>query len=194
MPGTQPSIHNILVLGGGIVGLATATWLLKNGHRVTLADKDEPGDGASFGDAGIFANYATVPLASKDTLRSLPRKLIKRDGAVSVRPDYWPRMVGFGKVFLRATSASAYRHNRRCLVDLLGEDVEVKSEWCGSRASTPDGLPLIGRIPGHDNLLVATGHGHLGVTFSGITGKIIAQALAGGSLCFDIRNLRLDRF
>ena len=51
--------------------------------------------------------------------------------------------------------------------------------WLGSRPSTPDGLPVIGRAPRHPGLTFAFGHGHIGLSTGPITGRIVA-ALVGG--------------
>lgn len=50
--------------------------------------------------------------------------------------------------------------------------------WAGFRPITPDGLPVIGRLPGFDNLLVASGHAMLGVTLAPVTGEAVAGVLA----------------
>ena len=47
---------NIAVIGAGIVGLSTALGLQRLGLSVTLIDRDEPGSGTSFGNAGVFAD------------------------------------------------------------------------------------------------------------------------------------------
>jgi D-amino-acid dehydrogenase len=45
---------------------------------------------------------------------------------------------------------------------------------------TPDGIPVIGLIPGYCNLTVATGHAMLGVTLGPSTGDVIAEILTEG--------------
>jgi D-amino-acid dehydrogenase len=50
-------------------------------------------------------------------------------------------------------------------------------EWVGMRPLTPDGLPMLGRVPGWDNLFVATGHAILGVTLAPATGRIMAELM-----------------
>ncbi|MBD0843952.1 NAD(P)/FAD-dependent oxidoreductase [Streptomyces sp. TRM68416] len=52
--------------------------------------------------------------------------------------------------------------------------------WTGLRPMTPDGLPVIGPLPGKDNVLVASGHSMLGVTLAPVTADIIAAEVAGG--------------
>ena len=60
--------------------------------------------------------------------------------------------------------------------DALGlSKVPVVSRWMGPRPSTPDSLPVIGRAPHADNMLLAYGHGHLGLTLAAVTGELIAD-------------------
>jgi glycine/D-amino acid oxidase-like deaminating enzyme len=56
----------------------------------------------------------------------------------------------------------------------LGEPLEAQP-WCGSRPSTPDGLPIIGRAPRHPDLIFAFGHGHIGLSTGPITGRAVAD-------------------
>ena len=55
----------------------------------------------------------------------------------------------------------------------------VQEQWAGLRPMTPDGLPVIGAVPGTANAFVATGHAMLGVTLGPVTGEAIAGLLAG---------------
>lgn len=110
---------DILVLGAGLAGLSTAIYLQRDGHDVMLLDRSEPGQGASFGNAGIFANYATLPIASRQTLSALPGQILDRRSAISVRAHYWPTMLRFGGAFLRQTTPAAFARNRGRLVNLL---------------------------------------------------------------------------
>lgn len=52
--------------------------------------------------------------------------------------------------------------------------------WAGLRPATADGLPLIGALPGHDGLFVASGHGMLGVTLAPATAALLAPLVLGG--------------
>jgi D-amino-acid dehydrogenase len=55
----------------------------------------------------------------------------------------------------------------------------VESRWMGPRPSTPDSLPVIGRAPRAANLLLAYGHGHLGLTWAAVTAEAVADLAAG---------------
>ncbi len=58
---------------------------------------------------------------------------------------------------------------------LTGVDLTQRDEeWVGPRPVTPDGLPYLGRVPGHENVVVAAGHNMLGLTLAPPTGQAIA--------------------
>ena len=52
--------------------------------------------------------------------------------------------------------------------------------WAGLRPTTPDGLPLIGALPGHEGVYLATGHGMLGVTLAPATAALLAALVLDG--------------
>lgn len=66
--------------------------------------------------------------------------------------------------------------------------------WSGLRPCTPDGLPVIGRSRSLDNLVIATGHGMLGISLGPITGKLVAQLVAGEATSIDLNPFGPDRF
>jgi D-amino-acid dehydrogenase len=78
-------------------------------------------------------------------------------------------------------------------LDGVGE-ADSLSEWCGLRPCMPDGLPVIGRIPGTMGVFAATGHAMLGLTLGPVTGKIIAELVLDGAASLDVEALRADRF
>lgn len=57
----------------------------------------------------------------------------------------------------------------------------VKLRWAGLRPYPPDGLPIIGPVPGLDGLVVATGHGRMGITLATPTGEAVASLVLGRS-------------
>ena len=66
--------------------------------------------------------------------------------------------------------------------------------WAGARAVTPDGLPIIDRLPAFDNAFVATGHGMLGVTLGPATGAAVGALVTGGSSPAQLAPFKADRF
>lgn len=91
------------------------------------------------------------------------------------------------------------RRTRRLLQDsrdyLSGIKTPSSVEaWTGLRPCTPDGLPVIGRFKKFKNLVVATGHGMLGVTLGPVTGKIVSEMLFEKASAFDLAPLSPMRF
>ncbi len=74
------------------------------------------------------------------------------------------------------------------------EGPEVVEEWYGWRPMTPDDLPMLGRAPGIDNLVLATGHGMLGVSMSAITGLLVSEVVTGKTPSLDLAPYDAARF
>jgi D-amino-acid dehydrogenase len=69
---------------------------------------------------------------------------------------------------------------------------EVIDVWAGLRPCTPDGLPVIGRAaPG---LIIATGHAMKGVSLAPVTGRLVAELVAGETPSHDLGPFSPDRF
>jgi hypothetical protein len=66
------------VIGAGVVGLTIAELPAAEGREVVLVDPGEPGMGASYGNAGTIADYATSPVGTPDVLWSCPSLLFDR--------------------------------------------------------------------------------------------------------------------
>ncbi len=81
----------------------------------------------------------------------------------------------------------------RELFPALGEDLEPEF-WCGLRPMTPDGVPVLGKAPGHDNLFLNTGHGTLGWTLAMGSAALIADLVAGREPSVDPENFSATRF
>lgn len=77
---------------------------------------------------------------------------------------------------------------------LPGVEGDEQSIWMGRRPSLPDSLPVIGPAPGHKDIFLAFGHGHLGLTEGPLTGRIIGDLLAGRDPGFELTPFRGDRF
>jgi D-amino-acid dehydrogenase len=66
--------------------------------------------------------------------------------------------------------------------------------WCGLRSVTPDGLPVIGRLPGVENVSVGFGHAMLGVTLGPVTGAALGAVVVGDRPGVALEAFRPDRF
>ena len=82
-------------------------------------------------------------------------------------------------------------HARRAFARI---DTSDGSRWMGHRPATPDSLPVIGRSPHAANVFYAFGHGHLGLTGGAITGRHIADLVAGRTPSINLDPFRVERF
>ena len=75
----------------------------------------------------------------------------------------------------------------------VGERLDPEP-WMGARPCTPDMMPIIGPAPRHANLWFAFGHAHHGLTLAAVTGRLIAEMVAGEAPVVDPAPYRADRF
>lgn len=77
---------------------------------------------------------------------------------------------------------------------LFGVVIETTSRWQGDRPTLPDYLPALGRTPGTDNLIVAVGHQHLGLTLATVSGRIVAALVNGNPPGLNLSPFDPNRF
>ena len=83
---------NCVVVGAGIVGVATGIWLARAGAQVTLIDRLPPGEGTSHGNAGVLAACAMVPVTGPGLLSKAPGLLMDKDSPLFMRWSYLPKI------------------------------------------------------------------------------------------------------
>jgi len=71
---------------------------------------------------------------------------------------------------------------------------QADQEWLGFRPTLPDSLPAIGYSPYSENILFAFGHHHLGLTLSGVTGKLIAELINNEEPSLSLKPFNPNRF
>lgn len=81
----------------------------------------------------------------------------------------------------------------RQILEVPDEPV-VRDTWYGWRPMTWDGLPIVGRVPGLSNALLAAGHNMLGLTLAPITGKAIADLVQERQSSLPLDALSPQRF
>ena len=78
--------------------------------------------------------------------------------------------------------------------ELLGDVGAPDETWLGFRPTFPDSLPVIGPSHRSPQVLFAFGHQHIGLTLGGITGKLIADLVAGRTPPVDLTPYGARRF
>ncbi|AUZ46238.1 NAD(P)/FAD-dependent oxidoreductase [Pseudomonas orientalis] len=88
---TTPHSADIVVVGAGIIGVACALQLARQGRRVLVIDAQPPGMGASYGNAGHLATEQVFPIADLSILKRLPAMLLDPMGPLRLDWTYLHR-------------------------------------------------------------------------------------------------------
>jgi glycine/D-amino acid oxidase-like deaminating enzyme len=122
---TTRETTDIAVIGAGVVGLTIALELIDQGHEVVLVDPGQPGMGASYGNAGTIAGYATSPVGTPDVLRSLPSLLLSKTSPLAIRHRALPSLTPWLLRFLWQSLPAQAERNARSLASLLTGAAEM---------------------------------------------------------------------
>ncbi|MGJ8624611.1 MAG: NAD(P)/FAD-dependent oxidoreductase [Yoonia sp.] len=115
---------HVIVVGGGMVGIATAIWSLREGNRVTLIDKSAPEDRASFGNAGVLASASVLPVTMPGLLTKLPKMVLSRTEPIFLRWLYLPRIALWATRYLSHANATDVKRISSALYPIIGNSLE----------------------------------------------------------------------
>lgn len=101
----SPQKRDAIVIGAGIVGTCTALYLQREGLRVTLIDRAQPGEACSFGNAARVAVGLYIPWSSPGLIWKVPGMLADRRHPLKVRPWQLIRAMPWFARFIQAGSA-----------------------------------------------------------------------------------------
>jgi len=112
--------YSIGVIGAGIQGVCISLCLIKKGYNVTLFDREEPGNlSASYGNAGHFSPYASVPINRPDVLVDVPAMLASSTGPLALRWNYVPKMIPWFIKFIKNCSKKNMMHTAKYMHQIL---------------------------------------------------------------------------
>ncbi|KPD10467.1 FAD-binding oxidoreductase [Phaeobacter sp. 11ANDIMAR09] len=114
----------IIIIGAGIVGAATALWLKRAGHQVTLIDKGEPGMGASFGNGCLLASCAMVPVTTPGLISKGAKYLFDPNFPLFMRWGYTPKLLPWLMKYLSFANDADTRRIAKSLTHIVGDSVE----------------------------------------------------------------------
>ncbi len=108
------------IIGAGIQGISNALFLQKKGFNVTIFDRDEPGSpAASYGNAGHFSPYASVPINRPDVLTDVPAMLLSSTGPLALKWNYVPKMIPWFLKFIRNCTTKNMMHTAKNMHQIL---------------------------------------------------------------------------
>jgi D-amino-acid dehydrogenase len=161
-------------IAAGQIILAGGAWTPELARELSLNLPMQGGKGYSF----TLANPTQLPQLCS----------LLKEGRVAVTPmDQTLRVAGTMEICGEDLSIDPRR--LRGIVDSFcrffpafsPDHFEGLKPWAGLRPCSPDGMPYVGRAPGWENVLVATGHSMLGLSLGPVTGRRIAEIVAGAS-------------
>lgn len=199
--------------GVQILEAARVTALREVGRTVVvMSDRGEIGASAVVIAAGIWSRGLCASLGVRLPMQpgkgysfsvlppSMPRRVVNFNDAHVVATPMGGRLRIAGTMQFDGSVDGIDQRRVRAIVRavrplLLGIDWEARSDvWGGPRPMTPDGLPIIGPLPGSSRVVVATGHNMLGLTLAPATGRVIADLVMTGSAGIDVAPFSVGRF
>lgn len=110
---------SILIIGGGVIGLSTAYYCARRGHRVTLIDRNpEQRDGCSFGNAGMVVPSHFVPLAAPGAVSTALKWMFNPESPLYIKPRLDWDLFTWGLRFMRASNAQHVARSAPLIRDL----------------------------------------------------------------------------
>jgi D-amino-acid dehydrogenase len=114
---------HVTIIGAGIVGLACARALQRDGRTVTIIDPDEPGSGTSSGNAGILSMGSVLPEAMPGIMRKVPGMLLDPLGPLTIRWSYLPQLLPFLLRMLRNATPERAERTAAALATLVHRSI-----------------------------------------------------------------------
>ncbi len=113
-----------VVIGAGIVGVSTAIWLRRAGMDVVLVDRGAPGQGTSYGNAGVLANCSMVPVTTPGLIPKGPGLALDPNFPLFMRWSYLPRLFPWLVKYLSHANDNDTRRIAHGLTPIVGDSVE----------------------------------------------------------------------
>jgi len=167
----------IAVIGAGVVGLACALRLHQAGHEVILIAPEDEEIGASYGNAGVIADYAVMPVGTPDVLRDLPRLLFDRDSPLAMRHAAIVSLAPWLLRFARECLPRRAQANAQAIAAILAPSAQMWRDLAGEIGAREQ-LKAHGSLYLYETPKQAVqlaSYRDLGVAVEGLTGAELGQ-------------------
>jgi D-amino-acid dehydrogenase len=119
----KETAKTVVVIGAGAVGVCSALYLQRDGHRVILIDREGPGEGASFGNAAVIGEEAVVPVATPGIVWKVPGMLTDPLGPLAIRWSYLPHLAPWLLRFVAASRKQEVERISSALASLMKDNL-----------------------------------------------------------------------
>ena len=113
----------IAIIGAGIVGVSTAIWLQRAGHKVILIDRAGPGEGTSYGNGGVLASCSCVPVTGPGLIRKAPGMVFNPNQPLFLRWSYLPKLLPWLVRYLSHANADDTRRIANAVAGIVGDSL-----------------------------------------------------------------------
>lgn len=121
--GANAGSKTIAIIGAGIVGVSTAIWLQRDGHKVILIDGKGIGEGASYGNGGVLASCSIVPVTAPGLLRKAPAMLLDPGQPLFLKWSYLPKLAPWLIRYLGHANAADTKRIAAAMAPLVGDSL-----------------------------------------------------------------------
>ncbi|RYF81131.1 MAG: FAD-dependent oxidoreductase, partial [Chitinophagaceae bacterium] len=143
-----------IIVGGGIIGLCSAYFLQKEGHHVTVIDRDDITDGCSFGNMGYMSPSHFVPLASPGIIAEGFKYMLSSSSPFFIKPRLNLDLMQWAWHFFKNSTAANVQRSAphlnnilqlsRQLIDdmrpVLGDGFDMETKGCFMMCKQPKTL------------------------------------------------------
>ncbi len=121
---------NVVVVGGGIIGLSTAYYLQKSGHQVTVLDRSDFRDNCSYGNCGYVCPSHFIPLATPGIVSQGLKWMLNSQSPFYVRPRLSRSLFDWGLKFMKSATAAHVERSAIPLKEIaLLSQHEYENNW-----------------------------------------------------------------
>jgi D-amino-acid dehydrogenase len=122
-------MKSVIVIGGGIIGLSSAFYLQRSGHKVTVLDKDGFTDNCSYGNMGYVCPSHFIPLAAPGIIRQGLKWMLNSQSPFYVQPSLNMSFIDWGLKFMRSATRINVENAAVPLKDIAVFSQQEYVEW-----------------------------------------------------------------
>jgi D-amino-acid dehydrogenase len=119
----------VLIIGGGIIGLSSAFYLQQAGYAVTVIDRTDMQQGCSYGNAGYICPSHFVPLATPGIVRQGLKWMLNPKSPFYIKPSLNSSMINWGWQFIKSATRSHVERSAVPLRDIALLSKQLYEEW-----------------------------------------------------------------
>lgn len=124
--------RKVVVIGGGVVGLCTAYYLLQEGHQVTVIDKGKLGTGASYVNAGYLTPSHIIPMAAPGRVAKGLQWMFNSSSPFYIKPRFDTDLFRWGLKFIKSCT---HTHVKQSMQAILNINILSKQLYCEMHSS-----------------------------------------------------------